>query len=193
VDDRQRLGSVVALTDDPPDAALVDAARDGDREAFGALYRRYARMVHGILLARVPRSDAADLVQDVFLHALDRLHSLREAAAFGGWLAVIARRRAIDFHRAARATEELPENLATAPRPHAEAMAVLAVIRALPEAYRETLLLRLVEGMSGQEIADRTGLKPQSVRVNLHRGMRLLRERLGMSAPRAVGNEGRRD
>ena len=50
-------------------------------------------------------------------------------------------------------------------------MTVLAAIRRLPEAYRETLVLRLVEGMTGPEIAERTGLTPGSVRVNLHRGL----------------------
>jgi len=55
---------------------------------------------------------------------------------------------------------------------------VLEVICGLPEAYRETLVLRLVEGMTGPEIANRTGLTPASVRVNLHRGMKLLREKL---------------
>ena len=59
-----------------------------------------------------------------------------------------------------------------------EALAVLALIRTLPEAYRETLVLRLVEGLTGPEIAERTGLTPASVRVNLHRGMKLLREKL---------------
>jgi len=54
----------------------------------------------------------------------------------------------------------------------------MATIRTLPDAYRETLVLRLVEGMTGQEIAERTGLTPASVRVNLHRGMKQLRERL---------------
>jgi RNA polymerase sigma-70 factor (ECF subfamily) len=49
----------------------------------------------------------------------------------------------------------------------------------LPETYRETLLLRLVEGMTGPEIAARTGLTSGSVRVNLHRGMQQLREKLG--------------
>ena len=58
-------------------------------------------------------------------------------------------------------------------------MAVLDVIRTLPEAYRDTLLMRLVEGMTGAEIAERSGLTPASVRVNLHRGMKLLRARLG--------------
>ena len=59
-----------------------------------------------------------------------------------------------------------------------EAHRALAAIRALPEAYRDTLMLRLVEGMTGPEIAWRTGLTPESVRVNLCRGMKLLRHAL---------------
>ena len=59
-----------------------------------------------------------------------------------------------------------------------EALAVLDIIGTLPDAYRETLVLRLVEGLTGPEIAERTGLTPASVRVNLHRGMKLLREKL---------------
>ena len=62
---------------------------------------------------------------------------------------------------------------------------VLAVIRTLPEAYREPLILRLVEGMTGPEIATRTGLTHGSVRVNLYRGMQLLREKLGKTGRNA--------
>ena len=58
---------------------------------------------------------------------------------------------------------------------------MLEAIRSLPEAYRESLALRLVQGMTGPEIADRLGLTPGSVRVNLHRGMKRLRDRLGVS------------
>ena len=61
-------------------------------------------------------------------------------------------------------------------------VAVLDVIRTLPAAYRETLVLRLVEGLTGPEIAERTGLTPASVRVNLHRGMALLRAKLEPSS-----------
>jgi RNA polymerase sigma-70 factor (ECF subfamily) len=165
------------------DAALVRAAREGDEAAFAALYGRYARMVHGVLLARVPRADADDLTQEVFLTAWRRLDSLRDGAAVGGWLAMIARNRAVDFHRRAPAALALPDGLAVAAsaEDEAEAGRALAAIRSLPEAYRETLVLRLVEGLTGPEIAARTGLTPASVRVNLHRGMRLLREKLGMS------------
>lgn len=168
------------------DASLVLAAREGDRAAFGGLYARYARMVHGILLARVPASDVDDLVQDVFLRALPRLCDLRDAARFGPWLAAITRNRANDYYRQTRAiaaiTESLPDDEAELPAsntaPDAEATMILAFVRSLPDAYRETLILRLVEGMTGPEIAARTGLTPGSVRVNLHRGMQQLREKL---------------
>ena len=162
---------------------LVLAAQRQDRAAFAELYALYSRMVHGLLLARVTRTDVDDLVQDVFLQAMQRLPELREPQAFGGWLASIARHRATDHFRRAAPTTELPENLPERRTDRPDALAVLAAIRALPEAYRETLTLRLVEGMTGPEIAARTGLTDGSVRVNLHRGMKLLRERLeGRSA-----------
>jgi RNA polymerase sigma factor (sigma-70 family) len=62
---------------------------------------------------------------------------------------------------------------------------ILDLIRSLPGAYRETLILRLVEGMTGPEIADRIGITPGSVRVNLHRGMQLLRARLSRTKQRS--------
>jgi RNA polymerase sigma-70 factor (ECF subfamily) len=165
-------------------APLVTAARGGDGEAFGALYRMFARAVHGVLITRVRPQDADDLVQDVFLHAWPRLGELREPAAFGGWICTIARRRAVDHHRRARPSDELTDTFASPDQPdmHAEAASALAAIQGLPEAYRETLALRLVEGLSGAEIAAATGLTHDSVRVNLHRGFKLLRERLGVTS-----------
>src|SRR5262245_12774395 len=117
----------MALVERDDETALVVAARDGDRDAFGMLYQRYGRMVHGVLLARVPRGQVEDLVQDVFLLALRRLDSLRDPERFGGWLAMIARNRATDFHRRTRETVELPEDLAgAASDDEQEALAVLA-------------------------------------------------------------------
>ena len=170
------------VTETSEEALLVRAVRHGEQEAFARLYSLYAPMVHGIVLARVPWSEVDDLVQDVFLVALKKLSSLREDAAFGGWLAMIARNRAMDFHRRKRETEELSDDLASQSRSESdrEAARILEVICGLPEAYRETLVLRLVEGMTGPEIAGRTGLTPASVRVNLNRGMKLLREKLAL-------------
>ncbi|MHC4218979.1 MAG: RNA polymerase sigma factor [Planctomycetota bacterium] len=164
---------------------LVYAARKGNRAAFAQLHARYAPLVHGILLSRVPVQEANDLVQDVFLRALDRIGDLRDPDAFGPWLAAIARRFSVRFHRQRRGVNELPADLATDPSHDpshgavtGEARAALAAIRGLPDAYRETLILRLVEGLTGPQIAAHTGLAPGSVRVNLHRGMKLLRARL---------------
>ena len=160
-------------------AATLRAVAAGDQDAFARLYAGYSRMVHAILLGRVPRRDVDDLVQDVFLAAYTRLGALRSPDAFGGWLATIARNRATDHLRQSRDDDELPDDMPGGESVDAETFAVFEIVRKLPEAYRETLLMRLVEGMSGQEIADRTGLSPGSVRVNLHRGMKMLRERLG--------------
>src|ERR1041384_6952009 len=176
---------MLVQTEISEDDGLIEAAAQGDRGACGELYVRYSRMVHGILLARVPHSEAEDLVQDVFMSAMRQLRGLRTAAAFRGWLAAIARNRAIDYFRGARERVPLEDNTADTRETGAgDGLAVLEAIRKLPEAYRETLILRLVEGMTGPEIAERTGLMPDSVRVNLCRGMRMLRELL------AGGGEG---
>ncbi len=177
-------------TESRDDDGLVSAAREGDRAAFGCLYDRYARMVHGILLSRVPPREVDDLVQEVFLLALRKLHSLRESSRFGGWLGTITRNRANDYFRKAGPVDKLTdavsdgqaESRTTNHAAERDAAAILSVIRALPETYREPLMLRLVEGMTGPEIALRTGLTHGSVRVNLFRGMQLLREKLSEKA-----------
>jgi RNA polymerase sigma-70 factor (ECF subfamily) len=169
---------------EPVEVALVRAVLEGERDRFARLYEMYAPMVHGVLLARVPRDEVDDLVQDIFLHALKKLHTLRDAAAFGPWIAMIARNRAMDFYRSSHATVEVTEQMAVAKTPSRTAREVLDLIKQLPDAYRETLVLRFVEGMTGPEIASRTGLTPASVRVNLHRGTKLLRERMGVAEAR---------
>ena len=165
----------------PVEIALVRAVLEGDREGFGRLYDLYAPLVHGIVLARVPRIEVDDLVQDIFLHAFKKLHTLRDSSAFGPWIAMIARNRAVDFHRRSREIVELTDDMGGSDKQQSRAAEILELIRNLPEAYRETLVLRLVEGMTGPEIAARTGLTAASVRVNLHRGMKLLREKLGFT------------
>jgi RNA polymerase sigma-70 factor (ECF subfamily) len=160
-------------------ARLVRCAQSGDREAFAELYQRFSRMVHGVVLARLARTEVDDVVQDVFMTALERLGELRDPAAFGGWLAAIARHRAADRARRTRPIATLAADVPAAREgDRLEALAILDAIRSLPDAYTETLVLRLVEGMTGAEIAERTGLTAASVRVNLHRGMKLLREKL---------------
>ena len=135
------------------EAVLVRAVLEGDRDGFAQLDGLYA--------------------------PFKKLHTLRDGSAFGPWIAMIARNRAVDFHRRSKATVELNDEIGGSNTQDSKAKEILELIRNLPEAYRETLVLRLVEGMTGPEIAARTGLTAASVRVNLHRGMKLLRERLG--------------
>lgn len=159
-------------------AELVTRSQAGDQDAFTELYARFHKAVHAVIFSRVSGRDADDLVQDVFADAWAKLESLRDPAAFPGWIMRLARNRAVDQLRKAGPVREVPD-VAVNPPPRAEARAALEALRSLPDTYRETLTMRLVEGLSGPEIAERTGMTPESVRVNLHRGFKMLRERLG--------------
>lgn len=161
-------------------AAILAAAAAGDGDAFSALYRRFAPVVHGTALARCGPADAEDVVQEVFASVHRSLRLVRDPRAFPGWILAIAKNAATDRLRRrgrgpARAPlEDVPAR--AAPRGDGELRErVFARIQELPEAYREPLVLRLVEGLTGPEIAERTGLTPASVRVNLCRGLALLR------------------
>lgn len=180
----ERSAPVIAEQAAPP-AWLEDVrlARGGDRRAFARLHGAFKGMVHGIVVSRVRWAEAQDLVQDVFVSALAKLSTLEDDQAFGAWLAQLARHRASHHVRDARDFDAIDEQLPEAPRDASaglDARKVLAALRTLPEAYRETLAMRLIEGMSGPEIAQATGLTPGSVRVNLHRGMQALKEKLGL-------------
>lgn len=165
------------------DAELARAAKSGDRTAFARLYERFAPAVHGVIIANAPPEEARDLVQEVFLSALRSIDALDDPESVGSWLFAIARNRARDVwkrHGRETAIDDEHEPAIEPPKDgdEQEARRVLRAIQALPDAYRETLALRLVEDLSGPEIAQRTGLTHGSVRINLHRGMKLLREKL---------------
>jgi RNA polymerase sigma-70 factor, ECF subfamily len=171
-----------ATTDRSDVGNWVRDARAGSQAAYALLYRRFAPLVHSILLGRVRPALADELMQECFANAFERLAQLQDEDRFGAWISTIARRvvpagssREVQLDHDAE-----PASLDATPEQRAEAAQLLRAIRALPEAYRETLLLRLVEGLSGVEIAALTGLAPESVRVNLHRGMAKLRVALDL-------------
>ena len=167
--------------------AWVARARAGSQSAFASLYRRFAPLVHAILLGRTRPALADELTQECFVIAFSRLDQLRDDDRFGAWISVIARR--VDVPRRDAESECVDERVdpTAGPDQTFEVGNLLRVIGTLPEAYRETLLLRLVEGLGGADIAILTGLTPASVRVNLHRGMRRLRAALGIEPDSADG------
>ena len=169
--------------DDSP--RLVRAAQHGDRSAFATLYQRYSGMVHAIALSSLPIDDITDAVQETFLRALRRLKTLRTPVAFGAWISTITRNVVRDVQRERWPFAQQPEDdplQRASQEQEMEANAALRAIRSLPRAYRQTVAMRIVHGMTGPEIADRTGLSAGSVRVNLHRGMKLLRQQLDRSS-----------
>ncbi|MGN7833204.1 RNA polymerase sigma factor [Pseudoxanthomonas sp. 22568] len=165
-------------------ARQVHAAQRGSQAAFAWLYRGFAPLVHAIHLGMTSRARAEELTQETFAIAFGKLDQLREPERFGPWIAMIARRTrpAATVEERELADADEPAWPGSGPESMAQASEALRAIRQLPEAYRETLILRLVEGLSGPEIAQLTGLTPQSVRVNLHRGMGRLRDALGIAS-----------
>ncbi len=148
------------------------------------------------LALRTMSHDAAeDVTQEVFSSAWARLRSLEDDRAFVGWLARIGRNQIVDHarahvrrrdhHAAAEAEATRPGGPSVhAQAPHIDdAIFVVERIRALPDAYVEPMLLRLVGGYGAKDIAALVDRTPESVRVTLHRGMALLREQLAEVSP----------
>lgn len=172
------------------DAQLVAQVRDGDQAAFGALYAAHVRAVNAAVFDRVRDAEArADVVQESFVRALQRLDHLRDPASFRPWLLAIARNTAIDHLRAGRGTDAADD----------EALGALADSVAGPEEFAElaglamqvrdglvrlsrrdaTALSMAVQlGLSTQELAAALGVSPGAAKVALHRARHRLRQAL---------------
>ncbi|HEY1187386.1 MAG TPA: sigma-70 family RNA polymerase sigma factor [Gemmata sp.] len=177
------------------DTALVVRARNGDRSAFEELVRRTSRLVYARLYLETGRAEGVeDLVQETYLLAFRSLRRLNDPAGFRSWLLAIAHnvlidtaRRAARQKRTAPAAERLT-HLERVPSPHPQPdeaaeraevrQRVLVVLRALPEEYRLALTLRYLTGADYDRISEQLGLTNGSLRGLLHRGLKMLRDRL---------------
>jgi len=156
----------------PSDAALVVAARAGEAWAREALFRRYIRMVFGLVYRLVGRDDETeDLVQECFAQALAHLGSLSEPQAFGGWLTSVvvrtvhkALRRRVISNRLGLRRQREPldvESLLSRSAPAdvvAELRCVYRILEGLAPRVRVALVLRRVEGMTQDEVAAAMGV-----------------------------------
>jgi RNA polymerase sigma-70 factor, ECF subfamily len=162
------------------DAELVAAARNGDVNSFGELYRRYYAATVGIAYCWVSdRHLAEDAAQEAFAVACRDLVRLRRADKFAGWLKAICRKVA---RRAAkrRPRHELPADIAsptTTTDDHRASLVRQSVAR-LPERAREVIVLHYFSGLSYEEIAGTLGTSPQAVHGRLIRARRKLAEDL---------------
>lgn len=174
----------------PPDRALARRVRDGDRQAFAELVRRYLRPVHGVVASFLSEpADVEDAAQETFLRALDGIHGYDADRPFAPWLYQIARNVARNRLGAERrwANTELDEARVSAeagdPVEEMERSRIRerveAAIAALPEQRRTAFRLCDVEGYAAAEVAEIMGLAPGTVRSHVHHARHDLRDRLG--------------
>lgn len=178
------------------DLELVAAALGGAEDGFEQLVKRYQRPIAGYVYRMLNDYDAAlDVVQEVFIKVHNSLGSYRAEYRFSTWLYRIAHNAAIDHLRRRPAHEQSIETgtvdgayhlqiESSAPSPEDEQMAAVrkdeidTVIRCLPAAYRELILLRHGQDLSYEEIAHITDLPLGTVKNRLFRAREMMRELL---------------
>ncbi len=179
------------------DAALVNRAREGDREAFGELVEHYIGQARRVARAVLrDADDADDAVQDACLNALVRLEQYDERRPFGPWLLRIVTNAALDRvrRRAIRAGEPLSDRhpgTQAGPAEETDRRMMLARLEAalqeLPERRRLAVVLFDVEGYEHKEIAKMLGVPEGTVRSDVFHARRHLRTALAEWKERADG------
>lgn len=178
-------------TDGAAIEALVERARCGDAEAFGALFDLYHVPVYRYVASRVRhQAEAEDLTQTVFVKALEALPKYESRGIpFGGWLFRLARNAVIDFIRTRREHEDLDalaERSGNGPEPdetvltRADVEAVGRAFAALTDEQREVIALRFFSGLSAREAADAMGKQEGTIRGLQFRALAALRRQLGL-------------
>ena len=178
------------------DVALVEAARRGDARAFERLYRMHSGRVMGLCLRMTrQREIAEDCVQQTFVRAWRNLPAFEGRSAFGTWLHRIAvnevltnaRNRGTRQESTPLATDEEGDDVldrigdASVAADSGDVMDMEAALASLPEGSRHVVVLQAVYGYSHEEVAEMLGVAVGTCKAQLHRGRKLLRERLGLS------------
>jgi len=166
------------------EAAVIEACQRGDRNAFDALVVRHQRDIYRLCYRYVNNhEDASDLTQEVFLKAWRAIGRFRGQSRFSTWLYRIAVNACLNFRAARRPTAELPDVLPD-PRPGAgerlageeRARRVREAVARLPEKQRATLILKVYNDLTHQEVARVLGSSVGTVKANLFHALGNLRK-----------------
>jgi len=165
------------------DSALIRRYLGGEQAAFEELYKRYQPRLAGFCFRLLLDSTAAeDVVQSVFVKALESIHTLRNPESFYSWLFTLARNEVYGTLRAKRSngTVELSEEVWDEETPFDSAVRgeTVEIVREcldhLKVEYREVLILRQFEGLSYNQIAEITGNTTSSVESRLFKARKAL-------------------
>lgn len=187
--------------DDRTDAEIVEAVLDGRRDQYAVLVGRYQTRLYRYAVGMMRQPDvAADVVQDSFIKAYSKLGRCRDPEAFGSWLFRILRNGVLDRLKSAHSQGVgLDEVTLIAPDQegpdHRLANAELgreltAALGTLPEAQREAFLLKHVEGLSYDEMAERMDASVSALKMRVKRAREELQVALRNLAPGDVTREG---
>lgn len=185
------LSSPTIMTD-MDEAALIQQARDGSREAFGLLYERHRATIARYVVARIRDvSDSEDLTEAIFESAWRAMGRYREQGVpFLAWLYRLAHNRVVDHYRALRPTitliPEVHESIEDTDAPldlNIDSADLLKALHTLTDDQREVIVLRFVQGMSGREVAEAMNKREDAVRALQFRALATLRRILAGDEP----------
>ena len=177
----QRVQLFLPMTErEASDGELIQRISDGDRDAFGSLYERYARPVYGFALRRLrDRGQAEDVAQETFASVWRSAGSYRpERGPGAAWLYAVARNAVVDRIRMnARANPPVPSETGSEAGPEDAVQAdwlawrVHRAFTELPETERNVLELAYWGGLSQSEIADFLGIPLGTVKTRTRSGL----------------------
>lgn len=196
------MGQRAVMDETKIDERVIGACRNGDREAFRLLFETYKDRVFSIALYSFDGNEAAasDVAQQVFLKLMTTIGQFRGDSAFTTWLYRMVVNACIDERRRRRRFlpfgELSPMNRITDRKPQEKqyarlelAESVQLAISELKPKFRMPILLKYVEGLSYEEIADVLGCSKGTVASRLNRGHKALAQRLGHLRGEIVSGE----
>jgi len=149
------------------------------------IWQEYHHKLHGFIQSRVSDSSLADdILQDVFTRIHSRIDSLKDSRKIQSWIYQITRNAIIDYYRARKITEELPESLSNTELDNKEKTRkeisnwLLPMIKSLPDIYQQALLMSEIEGLPQKEVAKKLGLSLPGAKARIQRGRALLKKEL---------------
>jgi RNA polymerase sigma-70 factor (ECF subfamily) len=172
------------------DELLIQKFKDGNSDAFNALYERHLASVYNRVRYVVPEEEVEDITQEVFIAAIKSLHSFRGEAQFSTWLRTLTNHKVAEYYRKRNRKREAPqvplsEIIARSEDNPARMMEERVVLRKalnqISESHREVILLRFAEGLQFHEIAELTGQNLEATKSLFRRAMSALRNQLDES------------